>query len=153
MQVQGEAVRRGIDARAADRLLRLEQLVAAAAGRASVGVDGDGCRGVRVVADRGAHVHAGTDAGVVVPSQDDAQAMLLKIGLDQQRDLEVERVLGVSVVAVGAGRVAGLLLAEALRNQLVYLGRVRLVAAVVAGIDDDHLAGGADGVRPRCHGR
>src|SRR5690606_32183331 len=101
-----------------------------------VGVDRHDRVGAGPVTDGGALVDARSDAVVVLSGQLHAHALTGEPVAYRLGDGEVERVLAVAVVGAGAGGVALLAFAPAVRHLAFDPVQIGAVAAVVPGVED-----------------
>ena len=84
--------------------------------------------------------HARPDAPVAGPRHDHPRAIPAQVSAQEPGDPPGEPRLGVTAVGLGPGRVAGFPL-PAVPDQVIEVGRIGVVAAVMPGIDADDLPG------------
>src|SRR5215472_18551305 len=119
---------------------RLQDGEPAPPGRAAIGVDvqRDGGAGAVEYVSPGGDARPG--AGVAVPRHHHPRAGLPEVGPQVTGYVPVESGLGVPAVGLGAGRIAGLVL-PAVPDDAVDKCRIGGIAAVMAGVDPNGLAG------------
>src|SRR5215831_3262710 len=119
---------------------RLQDGEPAPPGRAAIGVDVQRNGGAGAVEYVGPAGDARPDAGVAVPRHHHPRAGPPEVGPQVTGYVPVESGLGVPAVGLGAGRIAGLVL-PAVPDDAVDKCRIGGIAAVMAGVDPNGLAG------------